>query len=108
MNSMRFLNSLFWQLYLSILGALVLIALLFITMMVYIDEQTIVEDFHRDIQEVSQPIMLDWRETHQPDPELMRQVSDDSFFHISVLDDSSLQKRLENYEFISTNKNVNK
>jgi len=103
---MRFLNSLFWQLYLSIIGALVLIALLFITMMVYIDEQTMVEDFHLDIKRASQPIMLAWRETHQADPELMRQVGDDHLFHISVLDDSSLQKRLGSYEIVSTVKNI--
>ena len=83
---MRFLNSLFWQLYLSILGSLVLIVMLFFAMMEYSNHQTDVNDFHRDIQLVSQSVLSDWRETQQVNLDLMKQISDESFFHISVLD----------------------
>ena len=103
---MRFLNSLFWQLYLSILGALVLIVVLFFAMMEYINHQTGVEDFHRDIQLVSQPILSDWRETQQVNLELMKQVSDTSFFHISVLDADAFHERLVGYEWVRTIKDI--
>jgi len=103
---MRFLNSLFWQLYLSILGSLVLIVMLFFAMMEYINHQTGVDDFYRDIQLVSQPILSDWRETQQVNPELMKQISDESFFHISVLDADAFHESLVDYEWVRTIKNV--
>ena len=103
---MRFLNSLFWQLYLSILGALVLIVMLFFAMMEYTNYQTGVEDFHRDITMVSQPIISGWQETHEANSELMAQISDDSSFHISIRDNYALQERLSDYEWIRTTKNI--
>ena len=103
---MRFLNSLFWQLYLGILGALVIIVMLFFAIMEYINHQTGVEDFHRDIHIVSQPILSDWRETQKINFGLMQQVSDASFFHISVLDADALHERLVDYEWIRSIKNV--
>ncbi len=99
---MRFLNSLFWQLYLGILGALVLIVVLFFAMMEYSSYQTDTDDFYRDIHLVSQPILVSWRKTRQANPDLMRKISDESIFHISVLDNDALPNRLTAYERVRT------
>ncbi|MBV1921806.1 MAG: ATP-binding protein [Pseudomonadales bacterium] len=99
---MRFLNSLFWQLYLGILGALVLIVVLFFAMMEYSSYQTDTEDFYRDIHMVSQPILVNWKRTHQVNSDLMRKISDESIFHISVLENDALLNRLTEYERVRT------
>jgi len=95
---MRLFNSLFWQLYLSILAALVLIILLFVGLMEYQNKQSDVEDFSRDIQFVSKQIIANWTKSPELNAQLIRELSDETMFHIFVEDEVSLKGRLRDYE----------
>jgi len=95
---MRLFNSLFWQLYLSILAALVLIILLFVGLVAYQNRQSDVEYFSRDIQFVSKQIIANWTKSPEHNAQLIRELSDETMFHIFVEDEVSLKGRLRDYE----------
>jgi len=95
---MQIFNSLFWQLYLGILTALAMIIILFASIMAYSDRQNEVKDFTRDVSFVSKQIIANWTTSPHANAELLRLMSNDSMFHISLKRKDELQQRLKPYK----------
>ncbi|TQV87293.1 ATP-binding protein [Aliikangiella coralliicola] len=105
-------KSLFWQLYFSVLGAIASIALLFIVIWAYLNQQSDTDDFYRDTQYAAAPILAAWNKQpvssktnlSQQDSlkKIIRQQINDYSFRIEIIGSSELETRLEHFKFLNT------
>lgn len=94
------MKSLFWQLYISIIAALILIGLLFLGMMLYFEQRTDVEDFHRDSRHVATTLIGQWQSEGDLSQDFLNLMSEGSFFDIKVVHQESLPSHLIQASFV--------
>ena len=97
---MKAANGLFWQLYLRIVGALLLIAAIFLVGTGYLNYQTDIEDFYRDSREAASPVLQRWQRQQPLPAEMLDLLGELYTFRLTVESPEQLTQRLQRAELL--------
>ncbi|NRB43013.1 MAG: hypothetical protein HRU20_31860 [Pseudomonadales bacterium] len=98
---MKVMQSLFWQLYFSIIAAVLLIVMVLAGLLLYDDHKTSENDFYRDSFFTVKPLLNSWEKDGEIPQALLQQVREVNYFEVLIADDEKLFQHLANAEHIS-------
>ena len=88
---MKFLSSLFWRLYLSIIGTLAVVAVLFMTVTAYFEENSALDHFYADSRRAATPILQQAQQQKEIVPAVLDALSQQYLFDIEILNSIQIE-----------------
>ncbi len=88
---MKFLSSLFWRLYLSIIGTLAVVAVLFMTVTAYFEENSALDHFYADSRRAADPILQQAQQQKEIVPAVLDALSQQYLFDIEILNSIQIE-----------------